>query len=67
LYAQAVDEYWSSTWSDAASLSTATRADSAYQEIHGVPAGESLRADAVELGDVPTGDLFAVASSGLAR
>lgn len=62
LYAQAVDEYWVVDLQRHCVVVHRDPAGGAYEEIDTLPAGRKLRAASLELGELPTGELFAAAS-----
>jgi Uma2 family endonuclease len=61
VYASAVSEYWVVDVQQRRVVVHRDPADGAYQAIESIPAGPSLRAHAVALGDLPTDELFAAA------
>jgi Uma2 family endonuclease len=59
LYAGAVEEYWVVDLQARHVVVHRDGADGAYRRIDVVPAGEELSAEAIDLGQLPTGELFA--------
>ncbi len=61
LYARAVEEYWVVDLQARRVVVHRDRADGAYREIGTVMAGDDVSARSVNMGQLPTGDLFAAA------
>ncbi|MGO9322703.1 MAG: Uma2 family endonuclease [Solirubrobacteraceae bacterium] len=61
VYARAVDEYWVVDLERRCVVVHRDPAGGAYRDVSTVPAGDQLRARSVDLGGLPTGELFATA------
>ncbi len=61
VYARAVDEYWVVDLERRCVVVHRDPAGDAYRDVGTVAAGDRLRAHSVDLGELPTGELFAAA------